>query len=505
MNLQSSWIGDIEMQRWLKACKKVMNIKNTGSISLLASICLAAVLTLEAILLPAGFLRYFEAQVPDYVNMQLQTVLASYNREMFKRYALLAFTASEARTTELNGLFGERAKSYNFQAEIKVKERLKEPDILHKSVLNYMKPRLPLAAFKAIAKRFTEFKQCLDASKKDLVQIGKDADSVQDKLHTLKQVTTKNQEDSKLKRLFALGLDKALDYCFDGYSQFKELKRRSNVQIETVASFANIFNTAQALLQHLEEIQLPLLDDVLLNEYLIAFLSSGVRNQKQKIPASNRISNNLTGRKQEFQSLKFSSPYELEACMSFFNGHAAYLQVQTEIFALRFALQFAAIWQNKTQQATFRTIATLISLACALFGFTVPPEAVQHFLTAVMAGIRSFQDLQVLQAGKMLPLLPTTLAETANLSKKLADFQHDYFDYARLFLLLTKREHRLVQLYNAISKNIPGDYYCTALIKSKWCAPKGIYKESNYQSKLSYLSSSMPDVTKLKSRMEGAD
>lgn len=484
------------MQRWLKACKKLKSVNNAGSISLLASICLAAILTLEAILLPAGFLRYFEAQVPDYVNMQLQTVLASYSREMFKRYALMAFTSSEARTTELSDLVGKRAQNYKFHAEIKVKESFKEPNILHKSVLNYMKPRLPLATFKAITKRFTEFKQCLDISKKDLVQIGKDADTVQDKLHALKQVTTKTQEESKLKRLFALGLDKALDYCFDGYSQFKELKQRSNIQTETVANFANIFNTAQDLLQHLERIQLPLLDDVLLNEYLIAFLSSGVRNQKQKIPASNMISHNLTGRKQEFQSLKFSSPYELEACMSFFNEHAAYMQVQTEIFALRFALQLAAIWQNKTEQATFRTIATLISLACALFGFPVTPEAVQHFLTAVMAGIRSFQDLQVLQAGKVLPLLPAAIAKTANLSKSLANFQHDYFDYARLFLLLTKREHRLVRLYNAISKNVPGDYYCTALIKCHWRAPKGIYKESNYQSQLSYLYSSMPNVKK---------
>lgn len=461
--------------------------RELASISLLASICLAAILTLESVLLPASFLRKFEAAVPDYVNLQLQTVLASYKRDLFKRYALMAFNKSEARTSELDKLVAKQARSYQFTAQIRAKQALGEAKILKKAILKYMKPRMPLAALRTFHRRFTELRKCLTAQKKDLAKLGKDADEVKNKLDKLKKQATMPKTKSKWQKLLAQGLDKALDYCFDGYSQFKELASSSNIHTETVASFAKLFNQAKQILDNLEKVSIPGLDDILLNEYLLGFLSSAVRNLQAKIPASNQISDNLTLRKQIFQSLSFSSPYELENCMSFFNGQSAYLQVQTQIFAIRLALQVVAVRQNKTQQAVFLAISEIIALAAALLGIPIAPELVKHFLTAITAGIRAFKDLRNLQAGKMLALVPAEIVQKNNLPKQMAKFQHDYFDYARLFLLLTKQSHRLQQLYKAIQANLPGDYYCQTSIKTSWQAPKWTFHKSNYQSELAYI------------------
>ena len=73
------------------------------------------------------------------------------------------------------------------------------------------------------------------------------------------------------------------------------------------------------------------------------------------------------------------------------------------------------------------------------------------------------------------------------LPKELATFQHDYFDYARLFLLLTTRKHRLNKLYKAIKANLPADFYCQIRAKVNWQVPKWTFQQGQYQAQLTYL------------------
>lgn len=473
------------MRKWQEALKKLGKRKEHASVSLLACICLAGILTLESVLLPASRLRYFEAQIPDFVNMQLKTILASYKRPLFKRYALLAFDKQSEGKDELLALVGKQADTYHFQAEVEAEKSLSETDVLQTEVLQYMKPRWPLAMLQTFKQRFLELKKGLQANSQALTVIGKDVDLVKGKLDSLQQ--TKGKDKAKWKKLLAMGLEKALDYCFDGYSEYKNLAEQSMLNTEAISSFTNLFNLAKQTMDSLTKLNLPMLDDILINEYLLAFLSSAVRNQTTALPSSNKLSSNLTGRNQSFQSLSFADPYELEACMSMFNGKAAYLQVQTEIFALRFALQFVAVRQNKTQQAIFLGVGKIIELACLIFAITISAEAVCQFLTAVEAAIRAFKELKILKAGRTLGLLPNELVKTYVLPKELATFQHDYFDYARLFLLLMTRKHRLNKLYKAIKANLPADFYCQIRAKVNWQVPKWTFQQGQYQAQLTYL------------------
>lgn len=475
-----------------------------GSVSLLFCLILSGVMTLEAVLLPAARLRYFEAAVPDLANMQLQQVLASYKRPLYERYALAAFTESDNNSDAFMYMTRKQQQSYCIKAKAESLDSLSSTNVLKQEIMQYMKPRWPLALINNFKQRFQDLKGAFGNSN-SCIEAAKSADGVKNRLDDVRKKVAETEDEIKqeksspqtedaekktksnrLQKLLQKGLLKALDYCFDGYAQMRHLQAESKLDSQTVSSFVAMFNAAEGIMQKLQSLQVPLADTILLDEYLISFLACAVRNQEQSIPNDNKISHNYTGRRQLFHSLSFSSPYELEACMAFAGGKAAYYQVQTEIFAIRLALQFFAIKHDKVKQSLYLAWGEIIALAAALFGIPVSATAICNFLTAVAAACAAFTDLKKLQGGHTLPLLPEHFVKAGGISGKLAKFPHDYLDYARLFLLFNSQEHKLQRFYQALQANQPGKYYCTTSLLISWCGSR-FSKLRQYKRKQSFL------------------
>lgn len=256
---------------------------------------------------------------------------------------------------------------------------------------------------------------------------------------------------NKLRELVAKGVLKALEKFSDGYAQLETLAENNLSGGQGVTNFAVLFNTLHGLYDKLQNSGVMPIDNLLLNEYIISFCSSSVRNGTRSIPADNKISNNLSWRGKSFQSLTYSSPDEAEECAALLGASHARLQIHTQVFLLRFGVRFFALRADKVLCATYRVFANLLAALLHLFALPLPPDAIFNCFLIIDAGIRAFGDLQVLLSGKSMRLLPT---ELTNVPRSIAAFEHDYLDYLRLFLLFGEREYKLQRLAMIIAANV---------------------------------------------------
>ncbi len=219
----------------------------------------------------------------------------------------------------------------------------------------------------------------------------------------------------------------------------------------------NVLDEAQDLYRQVTSAPVPVLDQLLINEYILGMCSSQVRNQDKRVPSSNGLSSNYTWRMKTYNQQKYASDCEIEEILTGMKPGLAKMMIKGSIFCLRLPGHALAVRGEPVRMGAYRATGILISALGAIFSIPIPVEAVVSMQVFIEASRRSIQDLRQLLAGESIPLYGA--------KNKI---QVDYHDFLRIFLILLPERMKLERLARCIQKNTKTDFYTAVDSSASW-------------------------------------
>lgn len=438
--------------------KRRIKYSRKGSLSLFLCIVLAGLILVLSGWLQAALMRRAEAELSQAMAAQLNVSLATYDRDLFSRFGLLAFTASDLdRHVLQNSLPVEMKRCPLVLTE---EECLTDPIVLDQQMVRCMKASVPgiwLDSFKRckVDSSFAFSNQT--ASAKSDFHSGA-MTGFSDLFQSAFSGLTGSLINQTANHLFSQAIPE-LDHDFleemnQQYRQFAAQKagvRSSSVISELLGGLPDFLNPVSltrmaASLECLFDFSTPpLYEKLCVVEYLTTHLTRQATGRMidghwkpLKTPDGRSMTDLINAR-----------PHEIERIITGLeDADCAAKTVRFLLVSVRSLFNLAAILSNETQMAAIRATAVAIATAAAaasLGTILIEPEAVAYLIASSKALSAGISESERLIKGYGVRFWP---------GEKQIEWTLWYDDYLRLFLsglprstLVLRFSQILIQLY----------------------------------------------------------
>lgn len=469
-------------------------LSESGSITIMAAILISSI---SAMALGLGIYAEILSEqmaLNRHVDLLSENVLASYDRTLYERYGLLAFT-SEAYLDDF--------QSYNFidyeslaEMELEYEANLYEPEGLLNQIRKFTDIRLPGIIVEELLDRSEAFSNLLDripnlpvldilgdkdisslanifGAQEERKTISVAFDSVQmdlpnqtddsdEEVEVVEEVEEGMTEggvdevdeiDHELIDDFATSLD-SLE-LINGSLNFNDLDISESYGDNIFSPFLYLIDTSN---EFLNSIDFHALDKIVFTEYVLNIFQSRMRGPDSDI---NPEFISLSG--QNMSKYSYSSIYEAEKILTArANENTANSLVQIFIYSIRLLSNYISNLNNTSLMSAYRTTAGLLSTSIALISLgsvVIEPETLAQVMLIADSGIDAWSDLSKLKNGESIVFYKT------NSASFIDDIELAYLDYLRLISLITPLEKSLEQVAEVINDNMNDDYYISASLR----------------------------------------
>ncbi|MEA4888221.1 MAG: DUF5702 domain-containing protein [Clostridiaceae bacterium] len=472
-----------------------------GSLAIFFCLVFAALVTVFGVWLQAVTLRVHETDIARAMSAQIQTHLASYDRNLYEEFGLFGFKQDTADCQVFKSCLPDALQ--NLPLTIQARDPVLDQDILRLQIIRHMKARVPMVYLDDLAGRIRQFSAGLpDVQSSGAIQPAKVLTHYSAGSRTYRRMNTVLLSESDItgslagilqaylqdvpgtsvestaKTLFGNIMEDLQEkILFELKKQYRQyassiagvsLSEPDSALLDQMPDFldpGNLTAAAGKLDKLLSFDTSPVYEKLCLTEYVMGYFLPRVTvktDQTGTTPLKlldGRDCSRLTGQR----------PGEIEQILTGLdNPETAGSVIRLYLVGIRSVIQLAALLTDESRMTSIRATAAAISAAIAAISAgsaVIDPELLAYLLAGGKAIAAGFSDCSRLLAGKGVALWP---------GNNKSSLQIWYQDFLRLFLLLTPQTTLLERCGALVAKVLPGSFYTGILVATT-------YRGRNYQ------------------------
>ncbi|NJP41750.1 hypothetical protein HCH52_11955 [Oscillospiraceae bacterium HV4-5-C5C] len=444
-------------------------LNDSGALTLMVTLILAAILIFENIFLVSAKEREIEWQLGQLTDQTGDWVLAAYDRDLLEQWGLYAYSATKVSNFKMSELSLPLAEIQDrFSLDIQFKDKLSSVDILERQILNYITPLYP--------KLLNELKTLLNAGQ-DLTGVPSDqegltgllsrSDSVSQAASALNGLKdkwpeyaagdhgasgvqdpdlTEEQEDLSvdlLKLIFQQEPAEVQTAALPALWQTGNLEQSIDKILQSLSQAETLLQAAQRISQYAFPVQLYSL-----------WQSTCQLNGSDAAQSTSAKQKALSLRGQDLDKIADQYPLELEYLTSGMEQLSARKSAANlQVYTVRLLLNCLSLLKSEPEMQKLERmaeVARIMVLLVSLGEVQVPASAIKWLLFLIKANTQAYADWQELIAGKTVNLL------IYQPEQKLAA---DYRLHLLPYLLIQSEDELLKRLYTVIHQRCPGEWF----------------------------------------------